>query len=292
MSLKIGDLTIHRIVEQEAPLFDVLKFFPTLTSELLDENRDWLQPRFLDPATDRLVLCIQSYLVQTPHHNILIDSCVGNHKPRPARPFWHMLSSDRYERGLATTGLTVGDIDYVMCTHLHVDHVGWNTRLENGRWVPTFPNARYVFSAKELATWRDQGHPSFARTPYEDSVHPIVEACRADLVANDYALDDEVWLEPTPGHTPDHVAIRLASRGEDAVMCGDLMHSPVQCLHPQWAPWPDWDAEVARHTRRAFLEQYADTSTLVCTAHFPLPSAGRVVSEGDAFRFVYDEQSW
>ena len=132
VGFQLGALTIHRVVEQEAAFFDPVRFFPTLTKELLAENFSWLQPVYFDPS-GRLVLCIQSYIVRTPHHVILIDSCVGNHKPRPAHPFWNMMTSDRYERNLAATGLTTGDIDYVMCTHLHIDHVGWNTRLESGR---------------------------------------------------------------------------------------------------------------------------------------------------------------
>ena len=124
-------------------------FFPKLTKELLDENRSWLQPAFVDPA-DKLMLCIQSFVIKTPHHNILVDACVGNHKSRPTRPFWHMMNSDRFEKGLAAAGLTVNDIDYVMCTHLHTDHVGWNTKLENGRWVPTFPKAKYIMADREL----------------------------------------------------------------------------------------------------------------------------------------------
>ena len=129
--IKLGDVTIQQVVEQEGPFFDILAFFPTLTKELLEENRAWMQPTFMS-AQNQIVLCIQSYLVQTPQHNILIDTCVGNHKPRPARPFWNMMNSDRYQSGLAGTGLAVGEIDYVMCTHLHVDHVGWNTRLDDG----------------------------------------------------------------------------------------------------------------------------------------------------------------
>src|ERR671930_2090275 len=145
-AIALKDITLYPVVEQQGPFFDVLEFFPTLTKELLEENRSWLEPTFIDPASGRLVLCVQSFVIKTPRHNILIDSCVGNHKPRPARPFWNMMNSDRFEKGLAAVGLTVNDIDHVMCTHLHVDHVGWNTRLENGRWVPTFKNAKYVFS--------------------------------------------------------------------------------------------------------------------------------------------------
>jgi glyoxylase-like metal-dependent hydrolase (beta-lactamase superfamily II) len=120
----------------------------------------------------------------------------------------------------------------------------------------------------------------------------VIAAGQAELVTSDHALDDEVWLEPTPGHTPDHFAICLASRGHRAVMCGDIMHSPVQCLHPEWTAWPDWDPEQAKRTRRAFMERYGDTDTLVCTAHFPLPSAGRIVAAGDAFRFDFDQTDW
>ena len=132
--IALKDLTIHPVVEQQGSFFDALGFFPALTKELLDENRSWLQPHYVDEA-DKLVLCIQSFVIKTPHHNILVDSCVGNHKPRPTRPFWDMMNSDRFETALKAAGLTFDDIDYVMCTHLHGDHVGWNTRLNSGRWV-------------------------------------------------------------------------------------------------------------------------------------------------------------
>jgi glyoxylase-like metal-dependent hydrolase (beta-lactamase superfamily II) len=288
---QIGNLRVMRVLEAITP-FSRQTFFPQTSDSDWAPHRHWLEPDALDPATDELQFPMQSYMVRTSHHTILIDSCIGNHKERPNRPTWHLKTDDTYMDALAAHGLAPEDIDFVMCTHLHTDHIGWNTRLENGRWVPTFPNARYVFSEKELAAWRDVGHEGFPRAPYEDSVLPIVEAGRAELVDNDYALDDEVSLESTPGHTPDHVAIALESIGARAIMCGDLMHSPVQCLHPEWVPWPDWDVEVARQTRRAFLDRYCETDTLVCTAHFPLPSAGRIVRAGDAFRFQYDERSW
>ena len=203
LSFNVGDLRLHRVIEQEQPFFDPLKFFPDLKPEVLQENRSWLEQSAIDPATGFLNLCIQSYVVRTRHHTVLIDSCVGNDKPRPTRPFWHMMSSDAYMRGLAAHGLSVGDIDFVMCTHLHTDHVGWNTRLENGRWVPTFPKARYVFADREYEFWKAKN----AEEPVPwiaDSVLPIVEAGRAQLVRSDHALDDNIHLEPTPGHTIDH----------------------------------------------------------------------------------------
>jgi len=205
-AIEIGSATIHRIVEQEGPFFDAMQFFPTATKEFLDENRRWLQPRFLD-ANDKLILCIQSYVVRTPHHTIMIDTCVGNHKPRPTRSFWNMMNSDRYEKSLAASGFGVNDIDFVMCTHLHTDHVGWNTRLENGRWVPTFPKARYVFADRELAYWTKRQQDDPAACPWiVDSVLPIVAANRADIVA---FYDDVFGWKEIPQLTQDRERLVL-----------------------------------------------------------------------------------
>jgi len=287
----LGNLTLMRAMEVVTP-FDPAMFFPETAAEEWEPHKSWLEPHAMDPETGMLLLYMQSYVVRTSHHTILIDTCVGNHKERPNRPAWHLKTDDVYMNALASHGVSPEDIDFVMCTHLHSDHVGWNTKNVDGRWVPTFPNARYVFSDKEFRAWQSGADPRFPDAPFNDSVLPIVEAGRAELVRNDFALDDEVWLEPTPGHTPDHVAIRLASEGESAVMSGDLMHCPVQCKHPEWTAWPDWDADLAKQTRRAFLEKYCETDTLVCTAHFPLPSAGRIAREGEGFRFEFDDSQW
>src|SRR5712671_6264539 len=150
----------HRIIEQEATFLPALEMLPGLTPELLAENRPWMREAAALDAQDVLILCFQSYVVKTPHHTILVDSCIGNDKPRP-RPKWNMKTDDTYMRALAAVGISAGDIDFVMCTHLHVDHVGWNTRLENGSWVPTFPNARYVFARNEFDYWTEQ----HAKTP-------------------------------------------------------------------------------------------------------------------------------
>jgi glyoxylase-like metal-dependent hydrolase (beta-lactamase superfamily II) len=278
-----SDLTIHRIVEQPAALFDPFTFLAGLTPELLEDNRSWLEPAALDPRTGKLVMCIQSYVVRTPHHTMLIDSCVGNDKERPSIPMWSRLKSDAYMNALAAAGLSVGDIDLVMCTHLHVDHVGWNTRLENGRWVPTFPNARYLFSRKELAYWSEQN--SRAPVPWiVDSVLPIVAANRADLVTSDHVLDDHVRLEPTPGHTIDHFAVALGRGRIDALMTGDLIHSPLQARCTDISLQVDYDGKQAASTRRRIFEQCCDTDTLICTAHFPSPSTGHVTRWDDGFR--------
>ena len=285
LSFNVGNLRLHRVVEQEQPFFDPLKFFPDLKPEVLEENRSWLEESALDPRTGFLNLCIQSYVVRTPHHTILIDSCVGNDKQRPARPFWHMMSGDSYMRSLAAHGLTVDDIDFVMCTHLHTDHVGWNTRLENGRWVPTFPKARYLFADLEFDFWKAKNEQE--PVPWiVDSVLPIVAAGRAQLVSSAYALDDNVRLEPTPGHTIDHYSVHLTDGHRKAVVTGDMIHSPLQCRYPELSAFVDYDGKQSAETRRAFLGRHCDTDTLICTAHFPSPSIGHITRWDDTFRFV------
>ena len=210
MSLKLtaGDLTIHRIIEQETTFLPALDMLPDLTPELLAENRAWMQEAGAIDDNDVLKLCFQSYIVKTPHHTILVDSCIGNDKPRPLRPKWNMKTDDTYLRALAAAGFSVGDIDYVMCTHLHVDHVGWNTRLENGRWLPTFPNARYVFGKGEFDYWTEQNAKAEV-PPFADSVLPVVEAKRAEIVRDDFEIGDHARILPTPGHTPGHVAFSV-----------------------------------------------------------------------------------
>ena len=283
---EIGSITVHRIIEQEAALFDALQFFPTLTRELIDENRGWLQPRFIDPA-GKVMLCVQSYLLETPHHHILIDTCVGNHKQRPARPFWHLMNSDRYERSLAAAGFGVDDIDFVMCTHMHVDHVGWNTRLENGRWVPTFPKARYVFADRELEFWTRRQKDNPEACPWvEDSVLPIVAADRAEIVTSAHVLNDLVTLIPTPGHTIDHYSVHVGRPGADAVVTGDMIHSPLQARYPEIGMMTDYDSQQAARSRRTLFERFCEAPTLMCTAHFPSPSVGRFVRRKEAFDFV------
>src|SRR5262245_13665022 len=199
-----GDMTIHRIIEMEGEFLPALDMIAGLTPDVLAENRGWMRPTALDDK-DVLQLCFQSYIVRTPHHTILVDSCIGNDKPRPRRPAWNMKTDDIFMRGLATAGFSVNDIDYVMCTHMHVDHVGWNTRLENGRWVPTFPKARYVFGQQEYDYWSAENAKK-EEPVYVDSVLPVIEAKRADIVRNEHQIGDHVRLLPTPGHTPGHLA--------------------------------------------------------------------------------------
>jgi glyoxylase-like metal-dependent hydrolase (beta-lactamase superfamily II) len=198
-----------------------------------------------------------------------------------------MTSSGAYLKRLADAGVRPEQVDYVMCTHMHTDHVGWNTRLRDGRWVPTFPKAKYVMSGKELEYWQAL-HKQTPQPQIADSVLPIVEAGRAVLVQNDFALDDEVWFESTAGHTPDHMSVRVQSKGAKAVITGDLIHSPVQCQEYAWIARPDFDPPQAIATRKAFLERYCESDVLVCASHFPSPSFGHFVRKGNAFDFHYE----
>jgi glyoxylase-like metal-dependent hydrolase (beta-lactamase superfamily II) len=283
----LGQIVIQRIVESICTGFDPLSFFPETKPDDWARHRTWMEPRALDPASGNLVLTIQAFLVRTGHHTILIDTCVGNHKPRPLRPFWHMQKLNTFLPRLAAAGVSREDVDYVMCTHLHTDHVGWNTQLHDGRWLPTFPNARYIFARGEWESFEEL-HRRDPQPQFVDSVLPVMEARQAQLVSTDFELDDEVWLEPTPGHTPGHVCIHLASQGAQAVITGDCIHSPVQCVEPGWVMCADFDPALARTTRRTLLERYCDSNVMVCATHFPEPSMGRIIERDKAFWFEYD----
>ena len=193
-----------------------------------------------------------------------------------------------YLADLAAAGVAPEAVDFVCCTHLHVDHAGWNTRLVDGRWVPTFPNAKYIFARKEYEFWESlHKEGAQARVPnvYDDSVLPVMEAGQAVLVDMDHQLDNGIWLEPAPGHTPGHILVNLKSGDEHAIFSGDVIHHPIQLLRPDWSSRACEDPELSAATRRALLERVADTATLLAPAHFASPTMGHVVGRGDAFGY-------
>ena len=285
---KLGELEIHRAIESEVPIFDTFTFFPDATREVVEANKDWLMPRYIDPETIEVILCIQSYVIKTSHHTILVDTCVGNNKSRPARPSWHMQNAPFIEE-LASVGVHPEEVDFVLCTHLHVDHVGWNTKLLDGRWVPTFPNAKYIFSRNEFELWAaryEKGETVPVPLVYEDSVLPIVEAGQAIIVEDTHQIDDGMWLEPAPGHTPGHVMLNLKSGEETALMSGDVIHHPLQLIRPDWSSRACEDPHLSAVSRTKMLERVADTNTLLCPAHFGSPTMGHVISHAtDGFRY-------
>jgi glyoxylase-like metal-dependent hydrolase (beta-lactamase superfamily II) len=275
---KIGNVNITRVVDDVASWIGQL-ILPQATPEAV-RSIPWLAP-FLDPE-GRLVISIHALIVESCGRRILVDTCLGNGKERPIVPEWHLRSTP-FLADLAKAGAPRESIDIVLCTHLHIDHVGWNTMRVNDRWVPTFLNSRYLFARAEWEYWKDQ--PEDYGPVITDSVRPIVDAGLADLVEADHEITDEVRLEPTPGHTPGHVSVRIRSAGEDAAITGDVMHHPCQVAHPEWSTVLDHDSDESARTRRAFLERCAHAPVLVIGTHFTTPTAGRIVREGNAYRF-------
>jgi len=279
LTWQIGDVRITQIVElTTASLGPYL--LPQATPEAL-EAIDWIYP-FVD-AQQRIVLSIHALVLETRDQCIVVDTCIGNDKQR-TYPRWNRMQGrfldDFVERGFALNG-----VDTVLCTHMHVDHVGWNTRLVDGRWQPTFPNARYLFAEKEWQHWSHE--PQEYGPVIEDSVQPIFDRDLADLVGETHRVTDEIQLEPTPGHTPGHVSVHITSRGEEAVITGDMIHHPCQIAHPGWSSSADVDPFAAATTRERFLERYSDRPVLIIGTHFAAPTAGRIVRDGDRYRLDY-----
>ncbi len=280
-TLTLGRLRIDAVVERAGPTRPTW-LLPDAAPDAVERHRAWLAPRFLDDK-GRFLQSIHTFVVRAPDVTVLVDTCVGNDKDRGGRQPFHMMST-AFLDDLRAAGIAPESVDVVICTHLHVDHVGWNTRLDNGRWVPTFPRARHLFGRREWEHWSSERDDDTMRI-MADSVKPVLDAGLATLVDSDHRVSDELWLEPTPGHTPGHVSVRLRSGGDDAVITGDLMHHPIQMAEPNWCSHFDVDPDAARKTRRAFCERYAGGGVTVLGTHFHDPTAGRIVRHGETWRF-------
>jgi glyoxylase-like metal-dependent hydrolase (beta-lactamase superfamily II) len=277
---QVGEVTITKVVELDGRPSPASFLFKEVTPERVQQHR-WLIPYF---ATEdgRLLASIHCLVIESQGKRIAVDTCIGNDKPRAVKA-WDRLQT-RFLQDLEAAGFPPESIDVVLCTHLHVDHVGWNTRWVDGRWVPTFARARYLFARREWEHWRAEPADPHGDV-IGDSVRPVVEAGLVDLVEPDHRITDEVWLEPTPGHTPGHVSVHIASGGAQAVITGDLMHHPIQCCEPDLGSNFDVDAAQARATRREFLARYADRPVLVLGTHFAEPTGGHLVSKAGTWRF-------
>jgi glyoxylase-like metal-dependent hydrolase (beta-lactamase superfamily II) len=236
------------------------------------------------------VVTVQTYVIRTKYHTILVDTCIGNDKCRAHVPGWSKMQGSYLRLLEQDCGVKPEQVDYVICTHLNVDHIGWNTRLVDGQWVPTFPDAKYLFVRKEWEFWKQQydKNRNTEDGSIADSVIPVVEAGKAIFVQGDYVVDDQVFLEPTPGHTPGHVCVHVKGGGKEAILSGDIMHHPVQMAEPQWSSVFCVDPKTAAATRRTFLEQNADTGRLILAAHFPQPTMGTIIASGKSFRFIFE----
>jgi glyoxylase-like metal-dependent hydrolase (beta-lactamase superfamily II) len=278
MVWNVGKVKITKIVELET--VGSTRFILPLASNEEIRKLPWLIPDF---ATEegRLKMSIHSLVVETPTRRIVVDTGLGNDKEGRGVPTWNKRNGPFLET-MTEAGFPPDSIDTVLCTHLHVDHVGWNTRLVGGKWLPTFTNARYVFGKTEFEHWRDHSEGS-ALAVFNDSVKPIAEAGKADLVASDAHLTDEISLIPTPGHSPGHMSVLIRSEGEEGLLTGDVAHHPCQMAHLDWSSTADSDPLQSAATRRELFARFADTPTLVIGGHF---NAAHIRRDGDAFKFV------
>jgi glyoxylase-like metal-dependent hydrolase (beta-lactamase superfamily II) len=276
----VGDTTITSVVEAETAHIPPEFFFTGVDAAAVQEQPD-LVPDFAD-ADGNITLRVQALVVDQPGRRVLVDPCVGNGKQR-ALPFWHEQSWPFMER-FAAAGFEAGSIDVVVHTHLHADHVGWDTHLVDGAWVPTFTRARHLYTAAEVEHCRTKGMPG--EDVYGDSVAPIVEAGLADFVDGNTDLGDGLRLEATPGHTPGHVSLWVDSGGDTALITGDFVHHPAQLARPTWAEIGDDDVALAEATRRRMFARAAEQEVLFIGTHFPTRPAGRIVTDGEAWKFV------
>lgn len=287
--LQIGDVTITSLVERDGPWRRPEDMFLGYDAEAMKPHVAELDPEVFDAATGKMVITYQTFVVRTPKHTILVDTCTGEDKGYAApMDFPKAPWMDAFKR----EGLSPESVDYVFCTHLHIDHSGWNTKLVDGRWVPTFPNAKYVFHKREYAAWEalareGKERPGGAGGVWKMNCEPVVEAGQALLVDDDFALDDTVTLTPTPGHSPCHCCVNIRSKGQEAVVTGDLFHHALQVRNPQLSTIFCWDPEAAKESRRKVFEAVADTATVVLPIHFPAPTAGGIARDGDGFRWRY-----
>jgi glyoxylase-like metal-dependent hydrolase (beta-lactamase superfamily II) len=282
MNLKwtIGAVTVTRIVELDF----VVGIQHLLSNAPREAVRDiaWLAPHFVDDK-GRLKLSIHALVVETPSRRIIVDTCIGNDKERDV-PDWSRMQT-RFMDDLTAAGYPPDTIDTVLCTHLHVDHVGWNTKLVDGVWKPTFPTARYLIERSEFEYWEKETSGDNPQI-FQDSVRPVWDAGLVDLVSTDHRICDEVSLMPTLGHTPGHVSVRISSRGEEALITGDFIHHPCQMAHPEWGSAFDFDPAASTRTRQRVFADLAGKPVLVIGTHFAAPTAGRVVRDGNTYRLA------
>lgn len=290
MHRHIGDMKLSRVEEMMIPLIEAGKMFAAYTPEHEEMHKDWLSPTYLDPQSKRLNMSIHSWVLRTDHHTILIDTCFGNHRNRPGFRDGHQLDKP-WLQNLAAAGVKREEVDFVLCTHLHIDHVGWNTMEVNGRYVPTFPNARYLFSRADFEHYDAENKANPERPAqhgaFNDGVLPIVEAGMADMVDSEHAIDDNLLIRSAPGHTPGSITLQASSKGEQGLFTGDILHHPLQVWHPEWNSRFCVDPPAAARSRRRVLEHCAEHHALMLPAHFARPHCGYVHRAGEAFRFEF-----
>lgn len=291
---RFGPIAVEKVAELPRLPLDPTWLIGNATLEGIAEERSWLDDTFIEAGTEKLIVSIHSYVVRTPRHTILVDTCCGNGRDRgPESPF-HNVTSD-YLTNLAAVGLTPGDIDLVFCTHLHVDHVGWNVVERDGRFVPTFPNARYLFNREDFEhriECERTGQGSVAtRAAFRECVLPLVDQGRVTFVESDeliaHDIDHDLTLVSLPGHCPGHLGLRVTGGGGQGLITGDAIHHPIQLPRPNWHCAADVDPMLSSKTRRDLIERYVDSDLVLLSGHFAGATAGRIVSRNGAVRFAF-----
>ena len=280
MKWQVGDIQITKIVEITSSSLGAY-ILPDATEERLREIK-WITPFVEDDY--RMLMSFHSLIIESPHQRLIVDTCIGNDKVRNY-PKWNRMHTS-FIQDLREGGFREDSFDSVLCTHMHVDHVGWNTYKSDDGWLPTFPNARYLYALDEWHHWQSESQEEYGPV-IEDSVTPIFELGLADLVESNHQVTDEISLVPTPGHTPGHVSVYIKSKGEEAIITGDIFHHPCQIAHPDWCATADSDQAEAQTTRQSFLQQYADRPVLCIGTHFAGVTAGRLVRDGESYRLDY-----
>jgi len=280
---QIGDVKVTSIMESA----DTIPWAPLFPAEAAGHYKkyDWLVPKFITPE-GMIILAVQAFVLEIRGQRIVIDTCVGNDRDRELPQCADLQTA--FLEDFKSAGFDPNSINYVLCTHLHFDHCGWNTKREGGRWVPTFPKARYLFGRKEWAYWQQVLKEKSQDVRHIlDSVQPIIDAGLADFVDTNHRLTDEIWLEPSHGHTPGHVSVHVSSRGQEAVVTGDVFHNPIQLAEPEICSAACVDKEMSRQTRREFIARYGDRPVRFFAIHFNEP-VGRVVRDAQSWRFATD----
>jgi glyoxylase-like metal-dependent hydrolase (beta-lactamase superfamily II) len=260
--LKVGDVTVLPVLDSTVggpPRY----LFPGVSEERFAPYKHFLN------ADGRLEFTIGTYVLRSAGKTLLVDTGIGG-KDRPGFPAGNLLEN------LAEAGVRPEDVDVVVITHLHIDHVGWNTVERDGQWVTTFPRASYVVVKDEWDFFSSD--PVQSKQEYViDSVLPLAGSGQLELVDREYAITPELTLVPSPGHTPAHSCVALVSRGEKAMILGDLTHHPLQLTETEWEAVFDLDRALACKSREAIARRIEEEGAYAIGGHFPTPGFGRLL---------------
>ncbi|WP_051242817.1 MBL fold metallo-hydrolase [Stappia stellulata] len=294
-TLKLGQAEVTQIVDIVSETFAVGDIFPDADARLVERLMSQGVPGFAKGASPMVDLSFYGTLVRIGGQTLLIDTCCGHDKKRPARPGWHMRQEGPFLGNLASAGVTPSEVDFVMCTHLHADHVGWNTKLENGEWVPTFPNAQYIFSEIEYRHWQNEAlraEPgALLYGAYEDSVLPIINSGQALLSDPGASPCSGVHIEAAFGHTPGNMSIHVESDGQQLMLLGDVLHHRMQLADPHLNTRFCCDPQMARDTRQRLLHRVVADKALIGGGHFTGQAYGKLEPDDAGYAFVDANQA-